>query len=38
MTNDFELNILLVDNGTSEISVKWGVNNYSCIRLLFYGI
>ena len=38
MTNDFELNILLVDNGTSEISVKWGVNNYSCIQLLFYGI
>ena len=29
MANDFELNILLVDNGTSEISVKWGVNNYS---------
>ena len=37
MTNDFELNIL-VDNGTSEISVKLGVNNYSCIQLLFYGI
>ena len=32
MTNDFELNIL-VNNGTSEISVKWGVNIvvFSCI-------
>ena len=25
MTNDFELNIL-VNSGTSEVSVKWGVN------------
>ena len=25
MTNDFELNIF-VNNGTTEISVKWGVN------------
>ena len=33
MTNDFEVNILLVDNGTSEISVIWGVNMvvFSCI-------
>ena len=32
MTNDFELNIL-VNNGTTEISVKWGVNIvvFSCI-------
>ena len=32
MTNDFELNIL-VNNGTSEVSVKWGVNIvvFSCI-------
>ena len=36
MTNDFELNIL-VDNGTSEISVKWGVNIvvFSCYFMLF---
>ena len=25
MTNDFELNVL-INNGTGEISVKWGVN------------
>ena len=25
MTNDFDMNIL-VNNGTSEVSVKWGVN------------
>ena len=33
MTNDFELNILLVDICTSEVSVKWGVNMvvFSCI-------
>ena len=38
MTNDFELNILkLVNNGTSEISVKWGVN-IVVFSLLFYGI
>ena len=32
MTNDFELNIL-VNNGTSEVSVKWGVIIvvFSCI-------
>ena len=32
MTKDSELNILL-NNGTSEISVKWGVNIvvFSCI-------
>ena len=32
MTNDFELNIL-VNNGTSEVLVKWGVNMvvFSCI-------
>ena len=32
MTNDFELN-MLVNNGTSEVSVKWGVNIdvFSCI-------
>ena len=37
MTNDFELNILLVDNGTSEISVKWGVNTvvFSCYFTVF---
>ena len=36
MTTDFELNIL-VNNGTSEISVKWGVN-LVVFSLLFYGI
>ena len=32
MTNDFEMNIL-VNNGTSEVLVKWGVNMvvFSCI-------
>ena len=32
MTNDFDMNIL-VNNGTSEVSVKWGVNMvvFSCI-------
>ena len=32
MTNDFELNIL-VNNGTSDVTVKWGVNMvvFSCI-------
>ena len=32
MTNDFELNIL-VNNGTSDVSVKWGDNIvvFSCI-------
>ena len=32
MTNDFDMNIL-VNNGTSEISVKWGDNIvvFSCI-------
>ena len=32
MTNDFELNIL-VNSGTSEVLVKWGVNIdvFSCI-------
>ena len=32
MTNEFELNIL-VNNGTTEISVQWGVNIvvFSCI-------
>ena len=36
MTNDFELNIL-VNNGTSEISVKWGVNIvvFSCYFTVF---
>ena len=32
MANDFDMNIL-VNNGTSEVSVKWGVNIvvFSCI-------
>ena len=32
MTNDFEMNIL-VNNGTSDVSVKWGVKIvvFSCI-------
>ena len=36
MTNDFELNIP-VNNGTSEISVKWGVNIvvFSCYVTVF---
>ena len=36
MTNDFELNIL-VNNGTSDISVKWGVNTvvFSCYFTVF---
>ena len=36
MANDFELNIP-VNNGTSEISVKWGVNIivFSCSFTVF---
>ena len=36
MANDFELNIP-VNNGTSEISVKWGVNIavFSCYFTVF---
>ena len=36
MTNDFELNIL-VNNGTTEISVKLGVNIvvFSCYFMVF---
>ena len=36
MTNDFELNIL-VNNGTTEISVKWGVKIvvFSCYFTVF---
>ena len=36
MTNDLDMNIL-VNNGTNEISVKWGVNIvvFSCYFTVF---